>query len=628
MCNVEVIYNADKNGIELHFESKPEANVLDMIKMNGFRWSAKQKMWYARQTDKTRFVASQVSGQLVEEIEPAPSASREPYDLWAMTRTDSIGSHVDKSLAPKDIAATCRKHVKERFPMCRISFTVQHYDDFCIDIKAAPFAEKSDELNAIKDYITAYTRSFNYGDNDPYADYNWRNFYGGYCDTSYDYVETAQTEETADMIERFQASKAAFEQAEEERKQREWAEQCAKREAEHAEYERRRQIEEALHNEVEAAADVRDVEYFVEKAVFPKDSKCNHLTAYEKSIEEEGAGESQVCHVTREVHLSKGLYDIFANRLLDDWSFVAGMGGSATEDWRVNSMTDFYNMTAEEKKTVEWFEDRCVAIFCDGKMKLIVNPEGYNYCRYVYLVGEETRAVNSHASAQVITEEERDENKFAADVLEDVSTEVVDANGLIASWDTDHFDVYKEAMKRRIYGEDGKPGIRFGVDVVRAISSDMEKLKVAMYKLLAEMNSTREQFARANPQPGQRLTLIKFFDLGGLEMLRFTLDSWKKSKYAQYDDAVEIDYTPSRARQKRRMWLYNDYLVFDGWLGDLPDDLIWQTVSENEHVVMRQMRHSSFDHAWFDDVLAHYAQYGRTPIINTYQPPFSKDSKN
>ena len=628
MTNVSVVYNTAKNGIELYFESKPETSVIDMMKLGGFRWSGKQKMWYARQSDKTRYIASQVSGQMVENVASEPVNPAEPYDLWKMTLTDGIGNNVDKELQPKEIAAIIRKHIKERFPMCRLSFTVHDHNDFWSEVKAAPFAKDSEELKAIIDYITAYTHSFQYGDSDPYADYHWHNFYGGYCSAHYDYVETAQTDEIADMIQRFQASKVEFEREEEERKQREWAEMCAKREAEHAEYERRRQIEEAQRNEVEAAAVTRDVEYFVENAVFPKDCKCNTLSLYERSIEEEGTNESRVCRVTREVHLTKALYDIFTSQLLDDWSFVAGMGGSATDDWRVNSMIDYDNMTAEERETVEWFENECVAVFCDGEMKLIVNPEGYNYCRYVYLVGKETRVVNEYKGEQVMTEEQLNENKFAADVLEDTSAEVIESNGLIASWDTDNFGIYKEAMKRKIYGENGRPGIRFGANIIRALPENMEKLKTAMYKLAAEMNSTQEQFARVNPQPGQRLTIIKMYDFGGLEMIRLTVKSWKKTAYAQYSDAVQLDYVPSRGKQQRRIWLRNDYLIFDGWLGDIPDNLIWETVSEKGGVVMRRMRHSSFDRAWYDDVLAYYARLDHKPIINTYQPPFAKDSKN
>lgn len=625
MCNVT--YNSELNGIELRFPGKPDQSVLDLIKSNGYKWSMKQKMWYARQNEKTASVASQLSGQPFD----MPSAEREApalFDLWAMTRTDSIGNNVDKALTAKEIAAICRKHIKERFPMCRISLTVHHRDDLDVSIKAAPFAHKSEELEAIREYINAYIDSFQYGDDDdPYADYHWHNFYGGNCDTWY-CEQTAQTEEVLDMIQRFKVSKAAFERAEAERQIREAQEAAERRKVEEAEAARRRQIEEAQHNEVEAAAVVRDVEYFVENAVFPKDNKCCYLCAYVDSVKENGAYKSRACRVTREVHLTKAHFDILASNLLDDWSFVAGMGGTATDDCRINSMMDYNNMTSEERETVEWYENQCVAIFCDGEMKLIVNPEGYGYCRYVYLVGDETRVVNSHSSEQVVSAEEHEADVAAADALEDTSAEVIEMNGLIASWDTDNFAAYKEAMKRKIYGENGKPGITFGVNVVRALPEEMSRLKTAMYKLLEDLNSTQEQFTRANIQPGQRITIVKMQDFGGISVMRVTVNSWRKTTYAQYRDVVELIYTPSRSRTQRKIWLYNDFLVYDGWLGDLPENLTWETVSEGGGVVVRRMRHSSFDRAWYDDAIAHYESCGRKPIVNTYQPPFMKDSRN
>ena len=48
-----ITMNSDKNGIEIRFDSKPSSEVLDGLKENGFRWSGKQKMWYAKQSEAT-----------------------------------------------------------------------------------------------------------------------------------------------------------------------------------------------------------------------------------------------------------------------------------------------------------------------------------------------------------------------------------------------------------------------------------------------------------------------------------------------------------------------------------------------------------------------------------------------
>lgn len=48
--NVEIVYNDEKNGIELHFEKKPSSEIIQALKVVGFRWS-KRGFWYAKQTE-------------------------------------------------------------------------------------------------------------------------------------------------------------------------------------------------------------------------------------------------------------------------------------------------------------------------------------------------------------------------------------------------------------------------------------------------------------------------------------------------------------------------------------------------------------------------------------------------
>lgn len=48
-CDASV--NQDRNGIELRFDDKPSDEIRTEIKRNGFRWSGRQKLWYARFTD-------------------------------------------------------------------------------------------------------------------------------------------------------------------------------------------------------------------------------------------------------------------------------------------------------------------------------------------------------------------------------------------------------------------------------------------------------------------------------------------------------------------------------------------------------------------------------------------------
>ena len=47
---MKVIKNAEKKGIELYFDNKPEQNIIDMLKANKFRWHNIKKCWYAKES--------------------------------------------------------------------------------------------------------------------------------------------------------------------------------------------------------------------------------------------------------------------------------------------------------------------------------------------------------------------------------------------------------------------------------------------------------------------------------------------------------------------------------------------------------------------------------------------------
>lgn len=58
-------FNDEKNGVEVLFEKKPDERIISVLKVNGFRWSRYQKLWYARQTEKAIVIAQKVAAQAV-----------------------------------------------------------------------------------------------------------------------------------------------------------------------------------------------------------------------------------------------------------------------------------------------------------------------------------------------------------------------------------------------------------------------------------------------------------------------------------------------------------------------------------------------------------------------------------
>ena len=115
MCKVTM--NEEKNGIEIRFDEKPDKAVLEMLKDGGFRWSQKQKMWYAKKNDERMSLVANLDSVSVETKAEKVNTQDNVYDLFEMTRTDTIGNNVDKSLSAKEIAAIIRKSCAKGSPI-------------------------------------------------------------------------------------------------------------------------------------------------------------------------------------------------------------------------------------------------------------------------------------------------------------------------------------------------------------------------------------------------------------------------------------------------------------------------------------------------------------------------------
>ena len=52
--------------MQLFFDDKPESNVRDVLKKNGFRWSRKNNCWQRQLTDNARYSLERVEKELEE----------------------------------------------------------------------------------------------------------------------------------------------------------------------------------------------------------------------------------------------------------------------------------------------------------------------------------------------------------------------------------------------------------------------------------------------------------------------------------------------------------------------------------------------------------------------------------
>ena len=219
LANVKL--NVEKRGIEIKFDCKPEFAIITALKENGFRWSGKQKLWYAKQNDERLSFAETigtVSGTM-------NCNENDNYNLWDMTKTDGIEDNYAKTKlhSEKEIAKIIRNHIKSRFPMCKWSVTSGRLN-ISVRLLSSPFAKESDELKAIKKYVMAFAESYNYNNSDIMSDYFDVNFYGTYSIPCWDYEQREATDEEIKISEMFAENKAEYDKAEELRQQKEYEE--------------------------------------------------------------------------------------------------------------------------------------------------------------------------------------------------------------------------------------------------------------------------------------------------------------------------------------------------------------------------------------------------------------------
>ena len=246
--------NAEKNGIEIRFDSKPAAAVLEAIKSAGYRWSRARRLWWAKQSPKALEAAQAVAdGQI--DADASEDTTAPVLDLWERTRwtpgpggdechAHTVGSNYKRGLSNKEIAATVKRELSRRFPSIRWSVTTKGYNSITVYLKSGPYEnhkelsrrnwkDASPELSAIMDYAEKLLASYNWDDSDPYSDYSSRNFYD-FVEV-YDYQQTEPTEAQRAEIAQFRARLEEEKRLEEERREQEWkAEQARNRWKEYA----------------------------------------------------------------------------------------------------------------------------------------------------------------------------------------------------------------------------------------------------------------------------------------------------------------------------------------------------------------------------------------------------------
>ena len=603
MC--KVLLNEKLNGVELYFEGKPAGTVLADLKANGFRWNGKKVCWYAKQSEETLKVANAYS-EGSKEVTTTSLKKINKIDLFELTTFTEVER--EKNYNVKEITKEIRSHLKKRFSFIKMSVRNPYSDRVIVEIKEAPFKADSVYMGAIKEYIEKYIQSFNFCTNyDPYGDYGSSyNLYFFGADT-YNMVEKEASQELIEAMKQFDTKLAEAEELKRAEEEREYQEYLIKMEQEKKEAEERQKQIKADKEYINDNIEVVDLEegnqYFVKNAYFANLNKNNTLERYQEEVAK-GDYYLNTLKVTREIHFKdEESYNLYINMLLHDFDFIDGTGGSYTDDLRINSMTDYYNMTSEEQKTVEWLL-KGVAVYVNNELMFVVDAQGYCYARYVGLVGENTVTTKEYTCKQVVTVEEIEERKIEAEEIKEVYNKVINNT----------FDNWYNTRKAIVAAIRKNPLLTFNKEVIQQVQE--EKIKCDLYKVLNEVDTVQDQFNVSGLSKDDKLTIVRGSMIGGASISHITFNSLE-----ELETGIKMVMSVSGKKGLYSTNLYGkDIVIYKGWI-DIPTSVLYEDTSNGNFNGMAT-KYGSYDERAISDIMSYLQEKNILPIINTFKPIF------
>lgn len=478
--NYTITKNAEKNGLEIYFESKPSAEVRDALKALHFRWHGVKKCWYGR-ADEAAVFAALGDPSCAPSVSSAPAVGAVSGSAWPSINTEGLERNT-KTCSGAEFAAVIRADLKRRgvtgvtiragkathTDTIRATITMKPEDFRSAEEAAArdgwrsffraqnfgvtvggvyyhsaghnyidcgcPYTDDSEESNfpilrgyffdriqnfrfnqyhmepeknteitaAALERLTAIVRiinSYNWDNSDSMTDYFDVGFYldidikkpADFRPREF-MTDSERVQLAADLAAEEEAERQRFEAYERERKEQEAAARAA------AEQEEKDRAEIIADTEAEDLAENEGFYIFGLSGGIGKECSVDEL--------KESIRDTKIdAFISRKVIFrSVAAFEKFSNMLLCDWPFFAGKGGTGTNDNRVND-GNITKLNREQRERVKFYAVDCVAVYLGDALKLVINPEGYQYARYTYLVTEESEVMNAKQSAK-FTEEE------------------------------------------------------------------------------------------------------------------------------------------------------------------------------------------------------------------------------
>ena len=300
MCTMKI--NEKLNGVELKFEAKPAQEILDLIKSVGFRWSNRQKIWYALQNENTLEVAEKLvngitkerntsTGEMIAKTTKKSKKEKSVFSLWDVTHTQ-IKEHTEEELQAiggvKEIAKIIRKELKafEGF-----KFSVRTEDNYYggrinVYVLSSPYNKESKYMQAVIKHINSLIDSYRYcTDYNPYGDYGSSYNLFGYVRVDYDYMQT--NADVTNVIVDYDTKEEIEKQHQLEERERQFQEYLKEEATRKAECEKREQERLQSIKTINNNVTIKDVEaYYVVDGQWANINKNDTLQEYEMQVNE------------------------------------------------------------------------------------------------------------------------------------------------------------------------------------------------------------------------------------------------------------------------------------------------------------------------------------------------------
>ena len=470
--------NQELNGIEISFGAKPEAATLDALKANGYRWHRAKKVWYAKQTAERLELAKAITDGQTATATARGNAKVDTINLDGLGEnhpgyhSTDLTKAIREDLKQRGVSG-CTVRAGRGGYTSSITVTIKATaDDFAsVEEMKKRYTFSRFTCNADRGFYDGENYVYNFydlTDNEQQAEYdkyiryqgakldsigkyhlddradNWElssAFYKKVCaiykianqwnydksDSMTDYFDVGyyldleikkpddfilretMTEEEKAAYDAEKAEEAAWlEQYEKEQEERKKAEEA---------YQAQRKIDRELIEKNITIEDLPEEKRLYISGLVGGIGKESNLEELEKEIAENPHHTEAI--ITRKViFATEEAYQAFTNYLIDDFGFLNGMGGTGSEDVRLEKINDFWKLNEEQRETVKFIACNCVGIYLNNDLMLVSNPEGYSYSRYTYKPTSGTRYTK--ASEETAKQRKESEEKTPFYFPEDV----------------------------------------------------------------------------------------------------------------------------------------------------------------------------------------------------------------